>query len=86
MQAVGAILNGMAMVIPLVGAGSPVGQALAKAMADIGKHVQPGANTPQGDNEFVKQMAMRQQRMGSQQGAIASQAPPPQPMPPGAPG
>ncbi len=81
MQAVGALLNGMAMTIPLVGAGSPVGQALAKAMVDIGKHVQPGASSPQGENEFVKQMALRQQRMGSQQGAIASQ----QPRPPGAP-
>ena len=83
MQAVGAILNGMAMIIPLVGAGTPVGQALAKAMVDIGKHVQPGAASPQGDNEFVKQMALRNQRMGSQQAAVASQMPPRQMPPPG---
>ena len=70
MQAVSALLNGMAMIIPLVGAGTPVGQALAKAMVDIGKHVQPGTASPQGDNEFIKQMAMRQAQMGSQRGAL----------------
>ena len=72
MQAVSALLNGMAMVIPLVGAGSPIGQALAKAMVDVGKHVQPGSASPQGDNEFIKQMAMRQQQMGSQRGALGA--------------
>jgi hypothetical protein len=77
MQAAGALLNAMAMVIPLVGAGSPIGQALAKAMVDIGKHVPPGTASPQGESEFVKQMALRQQQMGSQRAALASQQPPP---------
>lgn len=83
-QAVSALLHGMAMIIPLVGPASPVGQALAKAMVDIGKHVQPGSGTPQGESEFIRQMAQRQTQMGTQHAAIASQGggtPSPQPQP-----
>lgn len=84
MQAVGAILNSMAIVIPLVGPGSPIGQALAKAVVDIGKHVAPGSSSPQGEQEFAKQLLLRQAQMGSQQTAMASQAPhPPGQMPGG---
>lgn len=81
MQAVGALLNGMAMVIPLVGAQTPLGQSLAKALTDIGKHVPPGTATQQGENNFMKQMAMRQQQMGPQKAAVAAQGAPPTPPP-----
>jgi hypothetical protein len=79
MQAVGALLQGMAMVIPLVGPQTPVGQALAKAMIDIGKHAPPGSSTPQGENNFIKSMAQKQAQMGPQRAAVASQAPGGQP-------
>ena len=75
-QAAGAILNGMAMVIPLVGAHTPLGQAFAKAMVDIGKHIPPGASSPQGENDFLKQMALRQQQMGPQRAALGAQGAP----------
>jgi hypothetical protein len=87
MQAAGAILNGMAMVIPLVGAATPLGQAFAKAMMDIGKHIPPGASTPMGEMNQAKQNLMRQQQMASQRSAVGAMggapggAPPPSPPP-----
>lgn len=87
MQAASALVNAMAMLIPKVGAQTPLGQAFAKSITDIGKHLPPGSGTPQGESNFVKQMAMRQQQMGPQRAAMAQQAggPPPamsQPPPP----
>ena len=75
LQAAGALLNAMAMVIPLVGAGSPLGQALAKSMTDIGKHIPPGASSPQGEQQFAQQMLMKQRQMASQRAAVGSQMP-----------
>lgn len=72
------MLQGMAMVIQMVGPASPLGQALAKAIGDIGKHIPPGSVSPQGTNDFVRQMAMRQRQMGSQQAALAAQGQHPQ--------
>ena len=72
-QAAGAVLNAMAMVIPLVGAHTPLGQSLAKAMTDIGKHLQPGAASPQGERNFMQQMMQRQQQMAPQRAAVMSQ-------------
>jgi hypothetical protein len=98
LQAVSALLNGMAMVIPLVGAHTPLGQEMAKAMVSIGKHVPPGAASPEGEKNFLAQMALRQQQMGPQKAAMASQmpagaagpgagaSPPSMPAPQGAPG
>lgn len=80
-QAVGALMNGMAMVIPLVGAGSPLGQSLAKALTDIGKHVPPGAASPQGQQDFIRQMAMKQMQMGPQQAALGNAGGRPNPTP-----
>ena len=78
-QAVGALLKGMAMVLTLVGPATPIGMAITKALQDIGKHVPPGASTPQGENNFAKQMMLRQQQMGSHQAAMGAQQPAPQP-------
>jgi hypothetical protein len=75
LQAVSALLNGMAMVIPLVGAHTPLGQEMAKAMVSIGKHVPPGAASPEGEKNFLAQMALKQQQMGPQKAAMASQMP-----------
>jgi hypothetical protein len=72
MQAVGALLSGMAMVIPLVGPATPLGQSLAKALMDIGKHVPPGATSPQGEKNFVQSMMQRQQQMGPHQAAVGA--------------
>ena len=78
-QAAGALLNGMALIIPMVGPHTPLGQALAKSITDIGKHVQPGATSPQGEDNFLRQMMQRRQQMAPHQAALAAQ----QPQPPG---
>jgi hypothetical protein len=85
-QAAGALLKGMAMVMAMVGPESPLGQALNKSITDVGKHIPPGASSPQGENNFVKQMALRQQQMAPHQAAAgAMQRPPGAPPPGGAP-
>lgn len=82
-QAAGALLKGMAMVMALVGPETPLGQSLNKAITDVGKHIPPGASSPQGETNFIKQMALRQQQMAPHQAAVAGAAPHPMP-PPGA--
>jgi hypothetical protein len=83
-QAVGALLSGMAMVIPLVGPSTPLGQAIAKALVDIGKHAPPGSSTPQGENNFLQSMMQQRMQMGPHNAAMAAQggAPPPPAAPP----
>lgn len=86
MQAVGALLKAMPMVLQMVGAETELGQAVAKALVDIGKHLKPGASSPQGEDNFMKQMMARNQQMRPQMAALqAQQMRPgpamPQPMP-----
>jgi hypothetical protein len=78
---VGVLLNGMAMIIPMVGPATPIGQAIAKALTDIGKHVPPGASSPQGEKNAMQQMMMRQQQMAPHKAAMGAMgsAPPPPP-------
>lgn len=83
LQGVGVLLSGMASAIQALGPTSPIGQALTKAMMDIGKHVPPGSVTPEGEMNFIKQLAMKAQQMAPQRAAMASQGgPPPGAMPP----
>ena len=84
-QAAGALLKGMAMVMAMVGPETPLGQSLNKAITDIGKNIPPGASSPQGENNFVKQMALRQTQMAPQQAAVAGMQKPPGAPPPAAP-
>lgn len=83
-QAAGALLNAMARLIPAVGPATPIGQAIAKAMVDIGKHVQPGSTTPQGEMNFAQRMVQTQQQMMPQRAAMAAMQRPPAPPQPGA--
>lgn len=70
------------MVMAMVGPETPLGQSLNKAIADVGKNIPPGASSPQGENNFMKQMALRQTQMAPQQAAVAGMQKPP--APPGA--
>lgn len=83
MQAVSALLSGMAIVMPLVGPATPLGQAINKAIGDIAKHVPPGASTPQGEGNFLKEMMLKQQQMQSQRAAVGAMGGQPGGMPPG---
>ena len=83
-QAAGALLKGMAMVMAMVGPETPLGQSLNKAITDIGKNIPAGASSPAGEDNFIKQMALRQQQMAPHQAALAGAHPAPQPPPGGA--
>jgi NADP-dependent 3-hydroxy acid dehydrogenase YdfG len=80
-QAAAALVNGMSMIIPIVGATSPLGQAIAKSMMDIGKHIPPGAVSPEAQENQLKQMMQKAQQMRPQMAAMQGQGQPP---PPGA--
>jgi len=91
LQAAAAIVDGLAMIVPLVGASSPLGQSLTKAMLDIGKHIPPGAATEQGKTNQLQSQMMKQQQMRPQLAAMRSQGQAPSsqpaiaPPPPGGP-
>lgn len=87
-QAAAVIVDMLAHALPRVGASTPLGQALAKAMLDIGKHVPPGAGSPQAKQTQLQSLMMKQRQMAPQMAALQSQgmnAAPPPPSPPGAP-
>lgn len=52
--------------VPMVGASTPEGQDLLRAITNIGKHVPPGSVTPQDINNVI-QGIMIKQRQGMQQ-------------------
>jgi hypothetical protein len=66
-----ALLDGMAMALAAVGVSTPLGQALSKALTDIGKHVPPDA----GPNDAMRQMAAKQAQMAPHQAAMAGAKP-----------
>ena len=86
MQQLTMLLNGMAMAVPLVGANTPLGQALSKAVVDIGRHIPPGAASPQGEGNAIKEMMLKHQQNRTQMAAQHQAAGGPQTMPPGASG
>lgn len=68
-----ALVDGMALLLPKVGASTPLGQAIAKAMIDIGKNL-PANPMP---NDGLKQMAMKSMQMAPHQAAMKAAAPAP---------
>lgn len=66
-----ALVDGMAFVIPKVGASTPIGMAIAKAMIDIGKTLPPS----QGPNDGLKQMALKSMQMAPHQAAMKANVP-----------
>jgi len=92
-QIVGAALGMLALAVPLLGPGSPIGQKILKAMTDIGKDLPPGATTQAGEKNAMESLMMRQQsagpamaaqRQGMPPGGAPGGAPPPAAPPPGA--
>lgn len=63
------------MIPAMIGPETPLGQAFSKAILDIGKLIPPGTASPQGEDNFMKEMAMKRQQMGPHRAAVASQMP-----------
>jgi len=78
LQAAGAVLSAMAMVVAL-GPTTKIGQAFSDAGAKLGKMVPPGAASPQGQQNFNREMMMRQHQMQPQIAAMRAQGGAPQP-------
>jgi hypothetical protein len=81
------LLQIMAMAMTKLPPGTPLARAVSKAHFDIGKEIEPGAASQAGVSNAFKSMAMQQNRMAPQNGAMATQmgAPggaPAQPRPP----
>lgn len=69
------LLEGMAMALLKFGPASPIGMSLNKAIMDLGKHVPPGAASPQGVSNALKAMALKKMQMQPQQSAMAAMSP-----------
>lgn len=80
MQALPKVLDVMLALATTLGGTTPVGKALLDAHRNISKFAPPGA--PSSDN-FMKQMATRDQQMAPQRAALMSQGAPPGAAPPG---
>lgn len=63
----------MGETLPLVGAATEPGQALADGIRKLAKFVPPGAVGPAGQNNAMQQMMMKQQQAGPQMAAMRAQ-------------
>lgn len=87
-QIAGMVVQGLVLALTKIPPGTPLYQAVSKAQADISKHLEPGATSPQGISNAMKGMAMKHAQMAPHAGAMATQAgapggaPPPGGMPP----
>ena len=77
----------MAMGLAKLSPGSPLAQSFSKAITDIGKNVEPGAASPQGVTNAMKNATANQMQMAPHRAAMGAPAPgggapPPSPMPP----
>lgn len=63
------------MALTKIPPGSPLSQAISESMTRIGKHLEPGAASPAGVSNAMKQMATQQMQMAPHRAAMG--APPP---------
>jgi hypothetical protein len=82
MQRVGVLVKAMTEILPMVGIGSEIGQALHKAIGILGKHVPPGANSNAAEKNAIEKMAIQNQQNGAMQQQLKQGAQPPASMPP----
>ncbi len=66
----GLVVQKMTEIIPMVGAGSDIGQALLDAVKKISKFVPAGSVTPASQRNQLEQMAMRQGQNNQQMQAL----------------
>lgn len=71
----------MAMALTKLPPGTPAQIEVSKAFHAISSKLEPGSASPAGATNAMRTLAMQQQRMGPQQGAIRTQTGAPAPMP-----
>lgn len=73
MQRLGLVVQQLQEIVPQVGAGSDVGQAVLKALTSLSKFVPPGSVTPAGQKQQIEQMQMRQAQTNQQMQMLQQQ-------------
>jgi len=71
LQALGLVVQKMTEIIPLVSAGSDIGQAILDALKKLSKFVPAGSVTPASQRNQLEQMAMKQGQNNQQMQALA---------------
>lgn len=73
LQRLGLVVQELQKLIPLVNAGSDVGQAVLKAVTSLSKFVPPGSVTPAAQNQQIERMAQGNQQSNQQMQMLAAQ-------------
>ena len=73
LQRLGLIVQQLQEILPQVGAGSDVGQAVLKSLTSLSKFVPPGSVTPAGQKQQIEQMMQKQQQGNQQMQMLAQQ-------------
>ncbi len=64
LQKLGVLIDGLATLIPMLGATSDEGKDVIDAVRKLGKHIQPGAVSPASQKNTLQQMMMKAQQNG----------------------
>jgi hypothetical protein len=64
LQKLGVLIDGLATLIPMLGATSDEGKDVIDAVRKLGKHIQPGATSPAQQKSTLEQMLMKSQQNG----------------------
>jgi len=73
LQRLGLVVQGLQEILPQVGSGSDVGQAILKALTSLSKFVPPGSVTPAAQKQQLERMAQAQQQGNQQMQALSAQ-------------
>ena len=73
LQRLGLVVQGLQEILPPVGSGSDVGQAILKALTSLSKFVPPGSVTPAAQKQQLERMAQAQQQGNQQMQALFPQ-------------
>lgn len=70
LQALGLVVQKLGEIVPLVGAGSDVGQVVLDALKKLSKFVPPGSVTPANQRNQLEKMAQQQGQTNQQMQAL----------------
>jgi hypothetical protein len=73
LQRLGLVIQQLQEILPQVGAGSDVGQAVLKALSSLSKFVPPGSVTPAAQRQMLERMGQAQQQGNQQMQVLAQQ-------------
>lgn len=66
LQKLGLVLKQLEMLLPMLGSGSEAGKDVLKCINTLGKHVQPGTNSPASEKNQIEEMALKNAQRSQQ--------------------